>query len=415
MIRLDKRDLIYLFLLIPLFAPEFIWYQMDAVSVILCQVINIWLWISAIIVPLLYLRRYRKYYFKFVIVFALYNSLLIISTFLNAGNVVSSINVWGKRVIACMLAAMITYDKRFGVVCLYFEILILLNLLLTFIRPAGFGSLADGNIIYFTGHKNEYIQYVILFLTLQFLRKGTDKSIRERIWIIICLLNVFSGKSGTGITLFSLYVILLLRPFSIIKRFISAHIMSIYIWTTVLSIIITISSHWIVQIPIVEWYVQRVLGKSLTFSSRTLIWAETWLRLSGHLLIGLGNDIDISGLHGAFRRSYANILATDHNFILSIVYRTGILGLLGFLILCAIASHSKNRSVNRDQDHMWISLGIMILLLDGIMEGVIGSRYYLNWMMLLQYATNQDSSQSNRHYRKISDSHDVISYERRWV
>lgn len=387
--EIRTKDLLYLMLLIPFFPPGFISYQFDDLSVILNQVLNIWLYISAITVGFLYLKKPGKYYYKFIIAVALYTSLLVVSTCLNAGNVMVSINAWGKRVAVCMLAAMITYEKRFDVVCRYYKVLILINLLLTFIMPDGFGSIEDGNIISFMGHKNQQIQYMVLFLTLQFLQNGTDQRIKDRIWILICLLNEFLCQSSTGITLLALYAILLSFPFSKIKKFISNHSMAISMLTTVFSIILTLSFQLIVNIPVVKWYILNVLHKRLDLTARPVLWAETWLRVSMKPLFGVGNILDLSEIQGVSTGTWAaRIIRTDHNAVLSIIYKTGFVGLAGFIVLCGIASYSKDKSLKIRKEYMWISLGILIFLLDGFMEGAIEGGYYLYWMMLMQYASN---------------------------
>lgn len=387
-IKVKMKDIQYLLLFIPYFAPGFINYQLDAVSAALYSMMNIWLYISAILVTCIYLNKSKQYYLEFVIAIALYSFLLVMSTFLNGGDVMTSMNVWGKRVTACMLGAMIIYEKRYNVVCQYFKALILINMLISLIMPAGFGSLRDGNIIFFTGHKNEFIQYMVLFLTFLFLRDGTDIRMSDRIWIFICLVNEFIGKSSTGITLFVLYIILLLSPFSKMKKIMAKHGLAIYISTTVISIIMTISSQWILNMPGITWYIQDILGKSLTFSDRTNLWAETWLRVSGNLFWGVGNVLDTSALQTL--SMYAHLTSTDHNLVLTIIYRTGFIGLLGFIILCVMASYSKDQSIKRKKECMWINLGIFILLLDGFMEGSITGKYYLYWMMLIQYAANHN-------------------------
>lgn len=391
--KVKVKDLAYMVLFIPYFLPWVTqWNLTDSNVAAVIEIVNtigdIWRLVSGVLIIFLYLNGSKRYYPRFIIAVAIYSSLLVLTTALKSGSIPGTLVRLFNRVTICMLFSVIVYENRFGAICAYFKTLILINLVWMIFQPEGLGRISDGNIIYFIGHKNLFLSLFVLFLTLLCMHKGGVHNRTFVFWVLICLVSMFLGGSSTGITVFVAYILLLYFSRKILG-YIALHDLAIYITTTVASILLTLFYQFVVNLPMIKWLIESVLGKEITLSTRTILWTESWVRIATSPLFGVGQGVlGQSGIAG--------LMDTSHNGMLTIIYKSGFLGLAGFIALCVVATSSKDKSRKMSNFYMWLCLGILVMLLDGFMEPAIVTGHPLFLMMLLQYAANRGAFSQER-------------------
>ena len=387
--KVKVKDLSYLFLFIPYFLPgitqwtNIIPSDINAIIVTLNTIGNIWRLVSGALIIFLYLSRSKRYYSNYIIAVTMYTFLAVLSTLLKSGNLSLSLSTSFNRVTICMLFAMIIYERRFSAICAYFEFMLIINLIWMVFQPEGLGWISDGNLIYLMGHKNQFLVQFIFFLTILCIHKDGVHNRTVIFWLLICLVNEFLGGSSTGITVLVVYALLQLFSKKILN-YIALHDRAIYIITIVAGVLLTLFYQAVVSLPVITWFIQSVLGKSLTLSYRTVMWTQTWSRIVLSPIIGFGYEIN------------SEQAGLAHAAMLQIIYKTGFLGLAGFMALCVFAAYSKDKSQTKGNLYKWLCLGTLVILLDGYMEGIIANGYELYLMLLLQYATNHGAFSRER-------------------
>ena len=187
------------------------------------------------------------------------------------------------------------------------------------------------------------------------------------------------------------YCIMMYCPIWRIKHFVFPERL-IYLCTTIASLVLTSAHAMITQSRVVSYFVTRILGKSLTFNFRTILWDYAWSLIKEYPLLGLGFRENFSG---DFGQSVMVMENTAHNGILYVLFTSGSIGLLLLLALFVLCSTKQNNIVHKRNIYQ-IDLGILVLLLDGLMEPMIFSGHIIFLMMLLQYAEKIPSTHSTR-------------------
>ena len=376
--RCGNKNLMYLFLLLPYFTPGAISGSYEGMFKIFDIISNMHRLITFPIIIYLYFTNEKKPYFKYIMMIAIYSSVMVFSSIIMESEVVTSCIVLGTRCSLCMLFAIMIKKKRTRVLGSYLKAMILINLLLMLLVPEGFYKNSTNEAIFFLGHGNIFIQNMILMLSILSVCDGKRTF---NFYIVICLISICLSDSKTGIVLMIFYCIMVYLSLWKIKHFIFPEKL-IYFFTTIGSLVLTYAHTVITQSRVISYFVTRVLGKSLTFNYRTVLWDYAWSLIKEYPLLGLGFRQNFSG---NFAHSVEVMENTAHNGILYVLFTSGGIGLFLLLALFVLCSTKQNNTVHKREIYQ-IDLGILVLLLDGLMEPMIFSGHIIFLMMLLQYA-----------------------------
>lgn len=171
---------------------------------------------------------------------------------------------------------------------------------------------------------------------------------------LFTVIFVGSVTSIIGISLITLYIIFhkkIKHPFVFIIAFFCIYIAFI--------VLIVFMGNTIEDYPIAIHFVENVLGKNATFTTRTNIWSDTIELISKHPWIGYGyQSVDWNAQQiGA---------SGPHNFWLEIMMYGGITTICGFLVLIMQSMISVYRS--NSTAATIVGVGLCILLLMSLFE-----------------------------------------------
>ncbi len=326
MIKVKKIDilkfLLYIFIMIPFFEMN----ALNYLSNLYGKIINIWVLFSFLIILLLFLKqnRFSKYY---IILFIFY-LLLTISTFINSGDIKSCLSIIIKSLSLCFLFDYgIKNDKDIFLKTVEYLlfILIFLNLCSILIFPSGlYIDTAGYTQNWLLGYKNTHIMYIFPFLLVTLLRNYMEKdkiSIKSIIFICVSVFSTIIVNNSTA--LIGLIIIIILMIFK--NKILTSNFFSLknyfitYICLFISIVILKLQN-------IFSFIIVDLLKKDLTFTGRTYIWNSVIELIKKKPLLGYGNNIFVFNKH---------ILST-HNTILDILYKTGIFGMIPYLLLCLI-------------------------------------------------------------------------------
>lgn len=175
--------------------------------------------------------------------------------------------------------------------------------------------------------------------------------------IIVSLCNVIyagSATSSVGLSIVALYILFrkkVKHPFTIIFIFIGLYI------TFIVAIIFL--GHSVADYPILIEFIQNVLGKDATFTTRTQIWFNTINIILQHPLFGFGyQSTNWNAMHiGA---------SGPHNLWLEILMYGGIISAVGFIILLIKSMHTIYH--NPSDSSILVGVGLCVLLLMSLFE-----------------------------------------------
>jgi O-antigen ligase len=122
--------------------------------------------------------------------------------------------------------------------------------------------------------------------------------------------------------------------------------------------------------------IEELLGRSLTFSTRTFIWDMSFYAIQQRPWLGWGYSV-IDPLQNISINNMAS-----HNHILMVTYQSGILGLILFISLICMASYKLYKTKKSTYSNT-LSFMLLITLVVMLMETV--SIDYLFTLMIMSY------------------------------
>lgn len=284
---------------------------------------------------------------KIIIGICCYILTLIISTIINNGdyNYLLSIGI-GIISLSLIFEFGIASKKRnvfFKTVIYYILFLLTVNLILMILYPNGMYKAIDTNYTenWLLGYKNSLILYIYPCLLCSFLYSylNNDKlNILSIVVYIICLISSYIAATST--TLFGLLLIGFYIMFS--RSFVKRKILCIKNYVKI---------YIILYLGIIIFHVQNlfkflivdILKKDLTFTGRIYIWSYVINFIKKKPLIGYGiENSNYRFMKTSYWRSFH-----AHNFILEIVYKTGIVGFAIFSYIIYMMINQLNNLDNK--------------------------------------------------------------------
>lgn len=315
--------------------------------------------IIAFVGSILYAVVFRKYNLSIFFVVG-YIVIQIMSTFLNGGDSLSAVYGSGALWLTLCITVQFAYEKNeklfLKTVYGLFYILILVNYITILVFPKGLyydRHELDG-VCFLLGNYNGFIIYIMFALItgyiyeIQYKRKLTWKFVLFCVLTIATYLQVKSVTSIVGVCCIMMY--LLVSRFGWFDRILN---LKTYVLANIIFFFFIV---WNGSSSALILLFLTFVGKTVTFSGRTMIWQRTRNNLEKHWLLGLGlksdNDMlqEVGGL-------------SAHNLYLDTIYQTGLVGfglLVGFFVY--ISSCMRKLDSQDLKDFLSVCIGVFMLM-----------------------------------------------------
>lgn len=217
--------------------------------------------------------------------------------------------------------------KSIDCIYLVIELLIYINVLTVFLFPHGLYDPLNLDYervrkYYFLGHQNSMEIYMIIGITLGRLRLalGERDYSRRRFMLLLALCCIYAFKVWSVLSILCTVAITLFVAIEHIKkRTVRIRLEWVFIINIFLFILFVVNQN----MSILNTFLRIVFKRSATFSGRTRIWKVAFNIFLRHPVLGIGKG------RGKALFGYA----TCHNRYLNVMYTSGLLGLLIFLLM----------------------------------------------------------------------------------
>lgn len=242
----------------------------------------------------------------------------------------------------------------------------IINLVTILLFPSGLYTevSTSGNIhmCYFLGVGNQFGVYYFPGFSLIWFAELMDSNSNNRFYslssIIIFAVSFVACNNSTGlITLVVLALFYIMSVNNKLNRMMSMK--TLLIIYGLLCGALLAGSSWLLNSKLSNFIVD-ILGKDITFSSRTSIWAAGILKFMGNPIWGYGRSSGYAVL------LYYGRLFNSHNIVLQILLETGIVGLVLFVLF--ILKSSSGIKVTSEKRITALYIGVITTLIYYLME-----------------------------------------------
>lgn len=307
----------------------------------------------------------RKKYSPYIILLAIF---YLIKIFINIINGVSIFNVITQfyPILGICMFIEIWMDKdvkgMFKGFNLVFMILIFISFITILIKPYGYGI--EGEKIYFQRGGNQMASFCILSMVLSMIytniRFNKKRSAITSILLIINTYIIININSSTGIVVWSVFLLYYFLP--LIKMFSKILNLKNYL-------IVYLIAFWgIIIFQIQEkfsYLIETILGKDLTFSSRTYLWNLSLDMFDKKPLIGYGVQESSNIIYEV---KFGKMFST-HNQILQNLLESGLISIvIIFIIICLVIN--KINTYSKTEICNIVSVGIICVCINLFTESM---------------------------------------------
>ena len=272
-----------------------------------------------------------------------------------------------------------------------FELYIYINLLTIILSPNTQSYYAT---TWFLGYKNFHIRTILPVVCISMIRSYMHAG-RLTIRTVLLLITSFvtfilndSATSLVGFTTFLGFLFFFHKKDTALPKFINLKI--ILIMYGISCIVIVINQN----ISQFSFFIETLLERNLTLTSRTKIWNLTLKLLNHHLIIGYGY-LGPSN----FRKLYSKVYNHPHNYLLYQLMIGGILLLIILLIGYIFADNNLKNSTNKIYGKI-VLFCLSAFLIMGITESLT-STILLNPMLILAMEADKLSLLAYRKQNRI--------------
>lgn len=351
-VKINLRKLWMIFIFIPFFEPRYFSDMAGMVHYVYLgwKVIACFLMFGDLIVHnKLKAGRRNTYKWLFFSIFVTYKIVSFFSMVVNGRvGLVNILNLCSAVVLTAFIIFSLDTEKAridtLQILSYLLNTIFLLNEIVNFIHPNGFGTDASGNSVYFWNTRNHMFSLLLAAIVINLMYsyyKYQSIKIFQKIVITAMILetiHVWSATAIMGIGIFMIIVILLNRRFTPIDCF-----MNHPIWVLAVGLGMNIL---IVGFRIQELFktlIINILHRDLTFSYRTYIWDMAVERISKRWWIGYAKDDILT-----FRFSSTRIAdVMPHNQFLDIMILYGIFATLLFIVMMIMTFMELGRNADR--------------------------------------------------------------------
>lgn len=335
-----------IFLLIPFFKPGCIYFMAPTLSV----AFNFWLLVAVGIIIAVYLLRGRMS--KIILALAWYETVIFISTLINKGALFEAAKEAARVIALCMLIELsikssprnliISLLVVLGIECIVNSITILAFPSGMFKSVEQFSAFTRWSQVnnWFLGYDNAHILF-IMPLACAFWIYATYKQLRRPykiVGFVIVFGTVYVTWAAASVIAVTLYCILfLLSEFQerLAKwRVFKFKYLVVLIAAIFLGLVVFKIQNYFAA------FIVDVLGKDITLSGRTVFWTRTLAVIAKHPVLGVGVKTRVE--------NFALIGAPHpHDYYLRIMFQSGIVGMISFLIIVVLVVKALNNQRNK--------------------------------------------------------------------
>ena len=309
--------------------------------------------------------------------FCAYQMVILVSSVYNNGISPGIIAV----IVASILVFILIQTSFYYEIASAVSIVVILSMLINF--PIMIQNRGNVNAEFFIGGKNALGIFLIpgiFFLIINSLEENNQVSKVTIFAILLGLLTIFIGSSGTGIVVaFCAMLFLLLSIwFKPQKTICLVVVITIYALFLLFSEKFFLTDYWL--------RFTELLGKDSTLTARTTIWGIAKGLISSNWLFGAGRGVELSYINTWGERQ---TIYEAHNFILEILMEGGVVALLLFGLLFFKAVRRLNMEKPK---HKVVFIALCVLLINGLTESTVN--VFLVMMLLsiaCRYANEQES------------------------
>lgn len=362
--KIKTKDLyefiIYFILLIPFFKSSYI----AQLSLNINKIYNILQICSMGIILFLFIKRGKIS--KFIIIVAIFEIIVLISSIISSAEVKES---FFSLIQIFVLCSVIEYGLSINpkiiikTLLSIFELMIYINFITILMFPKGMyiNSVSGLTSNWFLGNDNGHIIYFIVGIVLSFIYSYMNKKnigVRTYILIFVCALSVFMRFSATtviGFLVFICYISCINKLYKI-KVLNIKNYWLIFLLAFVLIVVFRLQESF-------TYLIVNIFDKDLTLTGRTKIWdkAIEYIKLKPILGYGIESQVIrlekykvIGGVHA-------------HDIILEILYQSGIIGLNIYSYIIYLVSNILYK-IKDNKIESIISIAIFIVYIMMIAE-----------------------------------------------
>lgn len=352
MIRISKKNLVYLFLIFPFFQPG-IFSLLQSLKII-DVIYDLWRCISIFIIIILFCTVCKIDKLLFFVF--LYFSWILFSTLFKQGSLVSFFSQCGSIAALCLLISMChrkgDMQNLLKTIIGLLEFYLIINAITVFIYAPQGGIVSDIESIrmktnnYFLGYDNQHVYYILPYLALSLIYdKFYCEVIKWRTIIFHIIINVavlICWSADTVVAVVVFYLLLITNKNKYINKLINSYtVIAVNYIIFYFLVILTMSSR---LSALMEYILQKNIG-----SAREWIWANYLFYFYKSPIIGNGY-LDIASRFSLTYASHA------HNMYLDILFVSGIVGLLLFTIIIFLTTNSGKDILSESQKILIIAI-----------------------------------------------------------
>lgn len=316
---------LFVILITPFFKPG----SLEYIAPLVDTLFEYWLAIVSVVIGFLYLAYGRMS--KMMLAIIAFEATLTLSTILNAGDYYGLVVDIVRTIPFCMLIEIgIKQNPKelikalaavLGTECLINSITILAFPNGMYENDSIIGWYHTEN--YFLAYDNIHIMYLLPFLTNLWLYRTYRKksAALTAVWMLLFSATVYVTWSATSVVVITVFLIIFLfSEFRLMKKIIELKKYLVLIIAAFVGIILLRRQEFFAN------FIVDFLGKDLTLSGRTDIWDNALYWFEKHPIFGNGIQT-IEVVYRAIGAPHA------HNYILQILYQSGIMGLVCFAVI----------------------------------------------------------------------------------
>lgn len=348
---IKKKKLILILLFLPHFEPEFF----NDITPSIDSVFNILKVITALVGG--YLIFKNRISIKAVVPAIAVNSMLIISTYLNQGDMNTVIINSISLIACCIIFCWGIYDvvNCLEALSFVYNILIYINFITVLIFPDGLYTKGPSLYYWFLGYDNTFVFYFIPSVCISIILSliKTGKIGRKSIFLIgICTLTVLRTWSVASIIVMIMFWIYLIIMYFKLSIKLNPKVMT----ATILGINVGVVIFKIQNL--FAYIIVNIFHKSTSLTGRDAIWEKALSDITNKPIIGYGYA-DIKFV----LTDYFSV-AHCHNYLLNLMYESGSIGLALFIWNIVLIN---NRLINYKKEKYSTIIMISILLMSLIL------------------------------------------------
>lgn len=387
-IRYNKKDIYYLFLLLPFLFPSTIG-SLPYIGTI----IKVFKIIVGLVTVYYTLKRHRMS--RLLVLMSLFYGVICLSALMHG----LQIDNWIIEILFLWLIDFMTHNKKsldrfLRVYVKLYSFLMLINLATMIAFPKGLYASSAYSLNWFLGYKNVIVRLLLPYLTLMLTQKvmngkNTRLTKTEIILFALTIVSIILSQSFNSIIGMVLFALLLLRvklnkP---VGKYIITKIFAIYCVTD----FIMLKSNILL---LFQNLIVNVLGKNGSERARVAIWNRTLNMISKSPIIGYGG-ITNEMYNFAFKISH------PHNLLLYYLMLGGVAGIIIlFMTMLLVESEAlKNRdtifiTVNKLFVAMYCAYFVM-----GYMESLTGATMMIPMLVILYNMNKMKMESGNNENR----------------